>query len=247
MQFRLDRFTLQNDGRCFIEFAHEDQAQKAVRELNGTEFMHNEVVAAPLKEDFVWGATGANDKGKDYSPRFFYENETSVSEALKPLLEGRRMMFSVQTPAWGKPNSSAGHNSLATQVVEETFGKYGIETISALHPFWGDKQRLPRMLCFLDFKTKGGADQAVQEVHDTEIQGRKVWLRLSVLAPWRAHQVGKLDQTLLSRLQEQELASKEPYEDNFLDSDRRRGKENYKKNKDARTQKRRAEPADEAN
>jgi len=241
MQFRLDRFTFQNDGRCFVEFASEEQAQKAVRELNRAEFMHHELVAAPLKEDFVWGLAPQHDRG--YGLRFFDEHETSASEAMKPVLEGRRMLLSVQTPGWGKPNTSVGQNPTAAQVIEETFGKHGIETVSGLQPFHGDKQEIPRMLCFLDFKTKSGADQAMEDVHDTNIRGRKTWLRPAVLAPWRAYQVGKTDGTLLSRLQEEGLASKEPYEDSFVNSDRRKDKENYGTNRNQRLQKRRVERA----
>jgi hypothetical protein len=226
LQLRLDRFTFHNDKRCFIELASEEQAKKAIEILHDTEFMHNNIVVLPLKEDFVWGS--GKDKVNGHLSRFFHENETSPSEALKPLLEGRRMLFSVQPPGWVETHSSIGHNKYATKVIEDHLGKYGIEAIGGLQPFYGDMKPHPRMLCFLDFTTKSGADQAVQAVHDTDIEGRKVWLRPSVLAPWRAHQIGKVDQALLAQLQEKGLASTEPYEDNFVKSDQKKGEKNYK-------------------
>jgi hypothetical protein len=226
MQLRLDRFTFQNDQRCFVEFASEEQAQKAVQTLNEAEFMHRNLIVAPLKEDFVWGSTSEKATGRN--PRFFHIQDMSPSEALKPLLEGRRKMFSVQTPGWGEPNSSVSHNKIANQHIQEHLGKFGIEAVSGLAPFHGDKKSHPRMLCYIDFTTKSGADQAVQTVHETDIDGRKIWLTQPIMAPWRAHQVGKVDQALLGELQEKGLASTEPYEDNFVNSDRTKGA-NYHK------------------
>jgi RNA recognition motif-containing protein len=239
MQLRLDRFTFHNDGRCFIEFSSEEQAQQAVRDLNKAQFMDHELSAVPLMDDFVWGPDPQKHK-----PRYFYEHKKSASEPLKPLLERRRMIFSVQTPGWGKKNKSTGHNNIASQIIDESFGKYGLEAVGGLQPFYGDKQPTPRFLCFLDFATKSGADQAAQAIHDTEIQGRRVWLKPSVLAPWRAHHIGKTEPALLAQLQEKGLAPKEVYEDSFVDSDRRKGKENYKTTRIERTNKRKAQRAE---
>ena len=91
-------------------------------------------------------------------------------------------------------------------------GDYGLEAISAFQPFHGDKQPDPRFLCFIDFKTKTGADQAVQALHDSEIEGRRVWLQNVVLAPWRAHQIGKVDPSVLAMLQEQGIAPMKTFE-----------------------------------
>jgi RNA recognition motif-containing protein len=235
LQLRLSRFSFQNDARCFVELASEQQAQKAVEVLNNTEFMFSTIIAAPLKADFVWGPLPTESDSQ-----FFYENLTSPAEAIKPLLEGRRRLISVQTPGWLSEHSSVGHNAHAKKILEEHFGPYGIETISSLQPFHGDKQLRPRMLCFMDFTTKEGAEQAQQAIHDTFIETRKVWVQPSVMAPWRAHQVGRVDPELLAKLQEAGLASLEPYEDNFVNSDQKMGKKNYKTTRAQRVANKRA-------
>jgi hypothetical protein len=219
---RLNRFSFQNDARCFVELASEEQAQKAVDILHETEFQFQTIVAMPIKADFVWGPM------PQVWERFFDVNLTSPAEAIRPLLEGRRKIISVQTPGWLSKVSSVGHNEHAHKVLHEHFGSYGIETISALQPFFGDKKLYPRMLCLMDFKTTEGAEQAQQAIHDTDIEGRKVWVQPSVAAPWRAHQIGRVDPELLAKLQEAGLASSEPYEDNFVNSDQKKGKKNYK-------------------
>jgi hypothetical protein len=206
--------------------ANEQQAQKALRVLHDSEFMHNHIIAMPLKEDFVWGPVLEVDGRR--SSRFFYVDRTSPSEALKALLEGRRRLLSVQTPGWTSEGPFTRHSVHAYQVIDDHFGPYGIEAISTLQPFYGDKQLQPRMLCSLDFTTKEGAEQAEQAIHDTIIEGRKVWVQPTRLAPWRAHQIGRVDPELLARLQEKGIAPMEIYEDNFVDSDQRKGKLNYR-------------------
>jgi RNA recognition motif-containing protein len=242
LQLRLDRFTFQNDHRCFIEFASEEQAQKAIETLNGVEFMDNKLVVKPMREDFVWKRPVPEDGG-GYDGRHFYDQGANASEALKPLLEGRRMLFSVQPPGWEEQDSSVRHNKFAKQVIDERFGKYGIEAISSLAPFFGDMKPHPRMLCFLDFTTKEGAQQAAEAIHETEIHGRKVWLKPSILAPWRAHQIGKVVPALLAELQEKGIASKSPYEDNFVKSDRKKGRKNFNTTRTQRVEKKKAEKA----
>lgn len=90
-------------------------------------------------------------------------------------------------------------------------------------PFYGDLKKKPQFLCFIDFETKGGADQAAEAFDNKEIEGRKVRLQPCKLAPRRAHQIGKVDKALLIQLQEKGLASTEPYEDKFVKSVRAKG------------------------
>lgn len=232
MQLGLDRFTFHTCGNCFIELASEEQARKAIQEFNDTEFLHQQIYTKPLKKDFIWGRT--SDKLPGVKSRAFFEHELDTAEPLKPLMEERRLMLQVQTPGWGK-------SAIAEQIIHDTFDKYGIQTISGLQPFNSETQTKPRMLCFIDFKTKAGADQAVQEVHDTEVKGRKVALLHSVLAPWRAHRIGKVAPDLLVALQEKGIAPKETYEDNFMNSDQRRGEKYYNTTRIQRALKKRAE------
>jgi RNA recognition motif-containing protein len=214
MLMRLDRFTFQNEQRCFIEFASEEQAQKAVETLHNTEFMYRNILVSPLKENFVWKSTMQRRDGR--IPRLFNIKEISASEAAKPLLEGRRKMFSIQPPGWGYAKSSVGHTMISNEYLEEHLGKFGIECFGPMRPYRGSRKSDPSVLCFIDFTTKSGADQAVQAINNTEILGRKVWLTGIFLEPWRAHQIGKLDQALLGELQAKGVASTEPYEDNFV-------------------------------
>ncbi|KAF1849648.1 uncharacterized protein K460DRAFT_298271 [Cucurbitaria berberidis CBS 394.84] len=216
IQLRLDRFTFQNDTMCFVELGSENQVSEAVQTLNGSVFLNKKVVVRPAKEDFTFGHQ-RNLTNMVGGSRYFYQEGTSAYEAGRPLIEGRRMMLCVQTPGWGaKDMVVSTRNKNAMSIIDQYFGKYGIETLGALHNFYGDKKENPRLLCFLDFKTKEGADQAVAELHDTEIEGRRTWLKISEPAPWRAHQIGKVDEALLTELQEKGLAPRETYNDKFL-------------------------------
>lgn len=193
-----------------MELGSEDQASEAVKHLNGSEFLNQTIIARPMKADFVWGPQS------DVASRYFYEEGTGPQDAVRPLLEGRRRMLSVQTPGWGSQAMTISErNKVAVNIVEQYFGKYGIEIVGGIHPFYGDKKQNPRLLCFLDFKTKQGADQATAELHDTVIEGRKTWVQISEPAPWRAHQIGKVDKAVLAELQEKGLAPQETYDDKF--------------------------------
>ncbi|KAH7389450.1 hypothetical protein DE146DRAFT_680304 [Phaeosphaeria sp. MPI-PUGE-AT-0046c] len=223
IQLTVDRFTFHNNGLCFVELSSEEEAQKALKALHGTGLKDSNIKAIPVKEDFVWGGQTKSRGGS----RFFIDEGENASEALRPLIEGRRKMLCVQPPGWLSENSSVGHNQKARQVVQDHFGKYGIETIGKLEPFFGDKLSHVRMLGFIDFATKDGADRVVKDFENTEIEGRKVCFREVVMAPWRAHQVGKVNAALLAKLQQKGLASKETYEDKFDNSDQKKGAENY--------------------
>jgi len=89
-QLCLGCFTFHNDTRCFVELATEEQAQKAIEVLNGTELLHRSIIVAPMKDDFVWGRRLENRPNTSFDVA-----EVSPSEAMKPLLEERRLMFSV--------------------------------------------------------------------------------------------------------------------------------------------------------
>jgi len=205
------------------------QAQKAVQELHKLAFLNEEIIVLPLKEDFVWGFQRALN-GTSNS-RFFYEHETSASDVFKPLLEGRRMLFTVGR---GEPNTPVGE--IVKGILEELTGKYDIEAVSAVSRFYDNKEEVPRMMCFLDFKTKSAADEAVRSIHDTEIQERRVLLQPSALSSSRSYHVGKVDQALLAELQEKGLASKEPFDSQLL-----KGKKNDKTTKVLPSQNKKAE------
>ncbi|KAF2127385.1 hypothetical protein P153DRAFT_295453 [Dothidotthia symphoricarpi CBS 119687] len=216
MQLRLDRFTFHNDTICFVELANEKQAQDAANRLNGKILLEKSVtVSTPLKDGFVWKQGWQPDSETSGSRYFLHEDDAAPHEAIKPLLEGRRVMFSVMTPGWGDGITSTRQKA-SREILHKHLDKYGIEAISGLSPFLGDKRPSPRLLCFIDFETKEGATSAMEALHETEIEGRKVWIKPSEIAPWRAHHFGKVNQSVLATLQEKGLAPQELNEDLFI-------------------------------
>jgi RNA recognition motif-containing protein len=214
---RVDRFTFQNDTMCYVELGSEAEAIKVTEEFKSYGEQFNKSVVQPLKADFVWGES-FNRTTRPYGSRYFHDEGTAASAAIRPLIEHRRTMLSVQTPGWspGERVSTSIQNAL--QIIERYFGKYGIERLSDLSPFYGDRKKNPRMLCFIDFKTKEGAENAMKDHHNTEIEGRLTWLKLSTPAPWRSDQIGKVAPEALKELQESGVVPKDDKisEDKFV-------------------------------
>ncbi|KAG9190557.1 hypothetical protein G6011_08645 [Alternaria panax] len=217
LQMRVDRFNFHNDTMCYVELGSEAEATKVIEELNGLEEQSTKLIVKPLKADFIWGNAGKRNV-EPYGSRYFYDEGTAASDALRPLLERRRLILSVQTPGWsaGERISVAKRN--ATAIIERYFGKYGIESIGDMSTFYGDKKANPRMLCLIDFKTKEGAENAVNDHHDTQIEGRLTWLKHSEPAAWRSHQIQKVSPEGFKALQEIGVVpeGQNVYEDKFV-------------------------------
>jgi hypothetical protein len=190
-----------------------------VRELQGYAGLKKKTRVLPLKADFIWNEEGVQrvTERNPYGSRYFQEEANTAREAIRPLVEGRRYMLSVQTPGWTKDRVAVQIDN-AYRIIQQTFDKYGVETIGAISPFYGDKKAKPRLLCFLDFTTKEGAENAVRDHHDTEIEGRLTWLQRSGPVAWRAHQIGKVDQELLADLQEKGVLPEKVHEDKFVNA-----------------------------
>ena len=200
---RLDRFSFKNSGQCYVELASEEQAQQAAQSLNNTEFMQRPANVRPLKPNFIWGSVY-----KPHRPskmRLFDPDELSFIDALAPLIEERRIRVMVQPPGWWSPASAVTYTKASVAVIEKVFGKFGIEAISELYRQRKKLGDTPRTLCIIDFTTKAGADQAVEEFHNTEIQGRLVHLYRFELRASIAQQIGETDPALLTMLQEKGL------------------------------------------
>lgn len=193
-----------------------------MKELQGYADLQKKTRVLPLGADFTWNLEGKQrgNARNPYGSRYFQEEVNTAREALRPLVEGRRYMLSVQTPGWTTDKVSVQMNN-AYRIIQQTFDKYGVETIGALSPFFGDKKAKPRLLCFLDFTTKDGAENAARDHHDTEIEGRLTWLQPSGPVSWRAYQIGKVDQELLADLQEKGVLPKEVREDKFVNPTRK--------------------------
>lgn len=210
---RMDRFTFYNDTQCFIELGSPEEARKAVDQFNGFKIHERKLIAAPLKDDFRWGPVQGTNQ--PFGSRYFYSEGNAVQEALRPLIEGRRTLLSVKTPGWSPKTGVREAKEAAHNIIAENFGHYGIESISDISPFYGDMKSKPRMLCFIDFKTKEGADQAMKEKDETEINDRLVWLKPTDPSPWRNSQYSKYAPQLIEELQEKGVLKKEMYDDKF--------------------------------
>ncbi|USP76695.1 hypothetical protein yc1106_03969 [Curvularia clavata] len=215
LQMRVDRFTFQNDTQCFVELGSPAEAKRAVDQLNKTEIHQKKIIAAPLKDDFRWGSVEDTSK-LPFGSRYFFDEGNAAEEAIRPLTEGRRTLLSVQTPGWSPKSPIRQSKDNALNIIGQNFGQYGIERVGDMSPFFGDKKTKPRMLCLIDFKTKEGAEQAIKEKHDTEINGLLVWLRHSEPSAWRQQQYWKTAPKPIEELQEKGVLSKEMYEDKFV-------------------------------
>ncbi|RAR12621.1 cytochrome P450 [Stemphylium lycopersici] len=214
LQMRVDRFSFQNDSYCFLELGSQKEVDDATKLLDKIVLHGKPIIAQPLKSDFQWGLIAKSQS--PYGSRYFLDEGNAADDALLPLVEGRRMFLSVQTPGWAPKSTVSGAKDYSIEVIQQNFDKYGIERLSDLSLFHGDKKANPRMLCMVDFTTKDGAERAAAEHHDTVIQDRLVWLRPCEPAPWRVHQFSKFAPKLVADLQEKGTFTKEAYEDKFV-------------------------------
>ncbi|KAF9693674.1 hypothetical protein EKO04_008418 [Ascochyta lentis] len=197
IQLRVDRFTFFSDSSCFIELRSEEQAQKAMQTLNGQQLHGTSLVVRPIKESFYW------DQGFKKDARFFFHDERTPSQAIQPLLEGRRYALQVENPGWmSQEGSGKSANTTRREIIEKYFKPFGVEVIGALNPIWRHQKKDHSFLAHIDFASKEGAEQAVEALNDTEIEGKRVYLQLSTVNPSRAKQIGAVDQGVLAQLQE---------------------------------------------
>ncbi|KAF9738526.1 hypothetical protein PMIN06_001681 [Paraphaeosphaeria minitans] len=201
----LDRFRYEGDTFASVELANEEQAQRAVKELNGNASMGNEVYLRALNPEFSWDHFLSGHRYKHtYLVR---EDKSGIRQAVMPLLEGRRVRISVKYPAWGtKGDSNAQRREKDLKALERSFDRFGIESISRLAPQFGETTFLPKFFCHIDFTTKQGAEEAVQAMHEKECEGVLVWVRTTEVNEAKAYQIGRLDKDLLAELQEKGLA-----------------------------------------
>jgi hypothetical protein len=203
----LDRFTFYNNRSAFIELKSEEHAKKAMALLDGTEAMGvSELHVRPVRPEFGWGVTrgGFNDSMGWIVPF----DQTGITTAVQPIVEGRRFVFQVKPPGWAKLDAPIKvRNDYNRDVVKRTLAPFGeIEALGRVAPNWGDLKQTPRFLCYVDMKTKQAADQAVSALHDTDVEGYRVGLRAQTMSPWKAYQLGQVDKEKLNLLQEKGLA-----------------------------------------
>jgi len=59
----MDKYSGKSKGFCFIEMPNKDEAQKAIEEMNGKEFMGREIKASEAKPKTDRGGRGGGGRG----------------------------------------------------------------------------------------------------------------------------------------------------------------------------------------
>ncbi|KAL1655333.1 hypothetical protein SLS61_002220 [Didymella pomorum] len=204
---RIDRFTFENSTSVFVQLGNEEQVQKAVKSLDGLKLGKNPrtLKVSPLADTFTWKA---DDRMKQ---RYFLYDATAASEAIRPLLEGRRYTFHVETPGW-RFNKVADKtmNGQRQEVLDRAFEPFNVEVLGGMNPVSMHKGASMWFLTCVDFATKDDAQRAVDALNNSVIEGKRVELRpYSSFTPKRVEQIGKVDKGVLAQLQEAGLLNTE--------------------------------------
>jgi hypothetical protein len=206
LSLRLDRFTFNHDRKAAIELESAEQAQKAIELLHNHEpnIKGAKIYVVPLKSEYEWEIpTHASSRGTAKVD----SSDAGLEAAIQPIIDGRRLMFSVLPPGWADLKARVNvRNEANRDVIKRTLEPYGIEVVGRASTNWGDKSQTPRFLAFVDMKTKQGADEAIRKVNDTVVQGLPVALQLSQMPAWKAYRLGQVDKERLAMLQEKGLA-----------------------------------------
>lgn len=199
-----NQFTFRTDPILFAEFATPEQAQEAASKLNDRPSLGQEAVGAEIvSPDFQWDMSS-------FAPELYWKQACGpegISKAVTPLLEQRRVVFSVIPPGWAGLNQKVSiRNAHNRQVVINSLRKYGVDSVGPAGVNWGDKAQKPKFLCLVDFTTREGAEQAIKDLDKQMVEGKEVGLRLATVGIRKGHRIGKLDRGLLKQLQEKQLA-----------------------------------------
>ncbi|KAF1358790.1 hypothetical protein EJ07DRAFT_123045, partial [Lizonia empirigonia] len=202
IQLRVDRFTFFSDSSCFIELGSAEQRTKAIKALNGKTLQGTSVVVRPVKDDFHW------DQGFRKDCAYFFLDKQTTSQAIQPLLQGRRYALQVENPGWlSQEGSGKSHNITRREIIQKHIGPFGIEVVGSLNPVWRIQKKDKTFLAHIDFESKEGAEKAVEALDGTEIEGKRVYLLPCTVNSTRAKQIGDVDQGVLAQLQESGLIS----------------------------------------
>lgn len=143
--------------------------------------------------------------------RFFLYGETAASEAIRPLLEGRRYTFHVEKPGWiFNKVADKTMNDQRQEVLDRALEPFNVEARGDMNKIFIHKGASMWFLTCVDFATKEDAQRAVDALHNSVIQGKRVELRpFSVFTAKRVEQIGKVDKGVLAQLQEAGLLKTE--------------------------------------
>ncbi|KAF2642296.1 hypothetical protein P280DRAFT_262648 [Massarina eburnea CBS 473.64] len=206
LTMKMNRFTFNGNTHAYIELPNPEEAQKAVEKLKDATIPGE---PSPMRvsivyPDFSWTRFDSNES---HSDRWVMTDADGIAEAIAPLLEGRRVNFNVKAPGWASLDQKIRLRSAENRdVVIRNLSKYGLESVGKTMVNWGDLTSIPRFLCFVDFSTKAGAEKAIRELDNTEIEGLPVSLVLTVVPLIKAHRIGQMDRATLNDLQKAGLA-----------------------------------------
>lgn len=150
----------------------------------------------PVKSSFYW------EQGFKKDQRFFFHDENTPSQAIQPLIEGRRYVLHVESPGWVKKGSDKSVNTIIREIIKKHFEPFGLEVIGALNPAWRDYKKDRMFLTHIDFASKEGAEQAVEALDEKKVEGKQIWLKPCTFNPKRTEQIGNVDKGVLAQLHE---------------------------------------------
>ncbi|KAF3044794.1 hypothetical protein E8E12_010676 [Didymella heteroderae] len=206
LQFRVERFTFQSDTCAFVELGGKEQVQKAVKALDSLKLGTRTLKVSPLSDTFYW------DSGFKKDQRFFFYDTTTPSQAIQGLLEGRRYTIFVENPGWPtKKDADKSVNVQRRELLNKVFEPFNVEAFGGINPVWKtDKRNNMTFLTHVEFATKEDALRAMDALNNTVIEGKRVELRPHTIIAKRAEQIGKVDEGVLTQLQEAGLLTTEP-------------------------------------
>lgn len=198
----MDRFRFRGSPFAQVQLANQKQAEKAIEVLQATDALGPRIFLRGMRPDYDWKhpehITGASYVDRD---------EAGARSAIQPLIDGRRVRISVQAPAWGAKKDTPKQNAVKSiAVLQRVFNEFGVEAISTPAPQFGNKTFHPKFYCHMDFTTREGAEAAMKAVHDTEVDGKRIWAVPSEVDAAKAYQIGRISKALLKELQENGLA-----------------------------------------
>lgn len=201
----LDIFRLKNTSYAIAELASEEEVPKAVNALHDKQLHERKLIVQGVKPDFSWSQTSAKRK------LVVSTENMDLSQAVKPLLEGRRIIFKVEHPGWAPDNQKISVR--LQQNMDKAFSllsNYGVECTSRPQVIWQGHPNEAKYFCTVDFETKAGAEEAIRALDNAKIDGKLVRLLLSEPSLERERLLAKLDPKALAQLQKAGIKAREP-------------------------------------
>lgn len=195
----MDRFTFEGSSAAFVELGSEEQVHRAVKALDGLRISKRPLRVSQLADTFEWDAENR------MRSQYFVYDAAAASQAIQPLLEGRRYTVFVEKPGWISERKVAkSAMQQRREILDRMFQSFNVEAMGGINPAWKFSKAVDMIwVTFVDFRTKEDAQRALNTLDDSIIEGRRVELRqYSTIHPRRAEHIGKVDKGVLARLQE---------------------------------------------